>query len=53
MKRTSWIWAAGCVAWTIDGLLSLRYPNKQHAELAFVMAALFAVAWAFYRQQRQ
>ena len=40
----------GCVAWTVDGLVSLRYPIKQHAELAFILAVLFLIAWLFYRQ---
>jgi hypothetical protein len=48
----SWIWAVGCAAWTIDGLACLRYPNKQHAELAFLMAVMFGIAWGFYRQQK-
>jgi len=52
MAQFSWIWLAGCIAWTIDGLACLRYPSKQHAELAFVMAVLFGIAWGFYRQQR-
>ena len=53
MAKFSWIWLAGCIAWTIDGLVCLRYPSKQHAELAFVMAVLFGIAYAFYRNQRR
>jgi hypothetical protein len=49
----SWIWAVGCVVWMIDGLVNLRFPNKQHAELAFVMAVLFGAIWALYRGQRK
>jgi hypothetical protein len=37
----------------VDGLLCLRYPIKQHAELAFMLAALFGIAWLFYRQQER
>ena len=53
MRRTSWIWMAGCIAWAVDGLVCLRYPDKRHAELAFTLAILFAIAWAFYRQQKR
>ncbi len=42
----------GCAAWTLDGLACLRYPNKQHAVLAFLMAAMFGITWGFYRQQK-
>jgi len=52
MAKLSWIWLAGCIAWTIDGIVCLRYPSKQHAILAFGMALLFGIAWEFYRQQR-
>jgi hypothetical protein len=56
MRRTanfSWIWAVGCAAWTVDAVVSLRYPNKQHAEVAFLLAVMFGIAWGFYRQQRR
>ena len=43
----------GSAAWTADGIICLRYPNKQHAELAFAMAVLIAVAWWFYRTQQR
>jgi hypothetical protein len=49
MRRTAWIWAAGCAAWTIDGCISLLLHADTHAELAFLMAALFGIAWLFYR----
>jgi hypothetical protein len=49
MSRFAWIWAAGAVVWTADGLISLSLHNRLHAELAFVMAAMFLVAWLFYR----
>ena len=53
MRRTAWIWALGCAAWTLDGVLALRYPDKRHAELAFILAVLFAIAWGFYRQPKR
>ncbi len=52
LRRTAWIWAVGCVAWAADGLVCLRYPDKRHAELAFVLAAAFGLAFLFYREQR-
>ena len=52
LRIGSWIWAMGCAAWTLDGLACLRYPNKQHAVLALIMAVMFGIAWGFYRQQR-
>ncbi|HEY5382649.1 MAG TPA: hypothetical protein VIJ65_10355 [Acidobacteriaceae bacterium] len=51
MRRTAWIWAVGCAAWFVDGLISLRLHAAQHAELAFLLALLFGVAWLFYRNQ--
>lgn len=50
MRWTQWIWLVGCFAWLMDGLVALRLRSPQHAELAFVMATLFAIAWLFYRQ---
>ena len=52
LRIGSWIWAMGCAAWTLDGLACLRYPNKQHAVLAFLMAAMFGITWGFHRQQK-
>ncbi len=52
LQLGSWIWAAGCIAWAVDGLLCLRYPDKSHAVLGFLMALLFGIAWLFYRQQK-
>ena len=49
----TWVWAVGCAAWTFDGVVCLRYPDKSHAELAFVMAMLFGIAWGFYRGQQR
>jgi hypothetical protein len=53
LRRTAWIWAVGCVAWTADGLVCLRYPDKRHAELAFVLAAAFGLSFLFYRMQKR
>ncbi len=53
MRWTAWIWAVGCAAWFIDGLVCLRYTDKRHAELAFMLAVLFGIAWAFYRQPKR
>ena len=51
MRKTAWIWLAGTIAWSADGLVSLRLHSNQHAELAFLLALLFLVAWLFYRVQ--
>ena len=51
LRRTAWIWLAGCIAWTVDGLISVHLHAAPHAELAFLMALLFLVAWLFYRSQ--
>jgi hypothetical protein len=51
MRWNVWIWAAGCAVWTIDGLLSLHAGNLQQARLAFLLALLFAIAFAFFREQ--
>src|SRR5665213_4011433 len=45
MRRTAWIWAVGCVVWIFDGLVHVRLRQLPHAELAFVLAAMFFVAW--------
>lgn len=51
MRRTAWIWALGCVVWIIDGGISLSLHSTAHAELAFMLATLFGIAWLFYRSQ--
>jgi hypothetical protein len=51
MRRTAWIWAVGCVVWIFDGLVHVQLRQLPHAELAFVLAAMFFVAWMFFRQQ--
>ncbi len=53
MRRAAWIWFAGCTAWVIDGLVSLRLNNWLHARLAFMEAMLFLCAALFYRQQQR
>jgi hypothetical protein len=51
MRRSAWIWLAGCLAWGADGVLRVHFHQTQQAELAFILAALFFVAWMFYKQQ--
>ncbi len=51
MRRTSWIWLAGTFAWLVDALVNLHFHAVQRAELGFLLAVLFAVAWLFYSQQ--
>ncbi len=53
MQRTAWIWLLGCVTWAIDGAINVALRALQHAELAFLMAILFGIAWLFYRGQRR
>jgi hypothetical protein len=53
MRRTAWIWLAGCIAWTVNGLVSMHLHSRAHAELALIMALLFLAAWVFYRSQRK
>jgi hypothetical protein len=53
MRRTAWIWLVGCVAWLIDGLVNVYLHSVQHAELAFLVAIMFGIAWLFYRNQRR
>ena len=51
MRKTAWIWLAGCIAWTLDTAVSVSLHSAAHAKLAFLMALLFGVAWLFYRSQ--
>lgn len=53
MRRTAWIWLAGCLAWTLDTLVSVHYGNQKHAVIALCMALLFGIAWLFYRNQQR
>jgi hypothetical protein len=52
MRRTAWIWAVGSAVWTFDGIVNLYYRSWPHAELAFMVALMFGIAWAYYRQQQ-
>ena len=52
MRRTAWIWAVGSAAWTFDAIVNLYYRNRPHAELSFMVAVMFAIAWAFYSRQQ-
>jgi hypothetical protein len=53
MRRTAWIWAVGSAAWTFDAIVNLYYRRAPHAILAFALAIMFAIAWAFYSQQKR
>jgi len=53
MRRTAWIWFAGCAAWVADGIVSLRLRASTHASLAFMVALVFLAAGFFYRGQRR
>ena len=50
-KKTSWIWFAGCAAWTVDGVVSVSLHSRAHAQLAFLVAMVFLAAGVFYRKQ--
>jgi len=50
MKKWSWVWLAGTIAWLFDAVVDLRYHATQQAELGFLLAVLFAIAWLFFRQ---
>jgi hypothetical protein len=51
MRKTAWIWLAGCIAWTVDAAVSLSLHSARHAELALLVAIVFGIAWLFYRSQ--
>jgi hypothetical protein len=53
MRNTAWLWFAGCAAWTVDGIVSLRLRSIQHAQLAFMVALVFLAAGFFYRRQKR
>ena len=53
MRNTAWLWFAGCIAWTVDGIISLRLHSLQRAQLAFMVALVFLVAGLFYRKQKR
>ena len=41
----------GSAAWTFDAIVNLYYHDRPHAELAFMVAVMFGIAWAYYCQQ--
>ena len=51
MRRVAWIWLAGCLAWALDFGVNALHGNRPHAELALLLAVLFGIAYAFYRNQ--
>lgn len=51
MRRTAWIWLAGCLAWALDCVVNGLRGDRPHAELALLLAVLFGIAYAFYRRQ--
>ncbi len=51
MRKSAWIWFAGCAAWVVDGMVSLRLHALPRAQLAFMVALVFLVAGLFYRNQ--
>lgn len=53
MRKTAWIWFAGCAAWFVDGVFWLHLRARAHAQLAFMLALLFLVAGLFYRRQQR
>jgi hypothetical protein len=53
MRRTAWIWAAGCIAWTADAVISVRLGNLPRAQLALLVAILFGIAFGYYRAQKR
>jgi hypothetical protein len=53
MRNAVWIWFAGFVAWTVDGIVSLRLHSMQHAQLAFLVAMVFFAAGLLYRRQQR
>ena len=53
MRRFAWIWLAGCIAWLFDAGLSLHSHETQRAELNFLVAIMFGIAYAFYSSQKR
>ena len=51
MRRSAWIWLAGCLAWSADFAANAWHHRLQQAELALLLALLFGIAYAFYRNQ--
>jgi hypothetical protein len=53
MRRTGWIWAAGCIAWTADALINLCAGNVPHAQISLLLAIMFGIAFGFFRVQNR
>ncbi len=53
LRQTAWIWLAGALAWSFDAIVAARHHAAAHARLAVVLAALFGIAWLFYRNQKR
>jgi hypothetical protein len=53
MRKTAWIWAAGCIAWTADAVVCVRLHNLAHAQLALLVAIMFGIAFGYYRAQKR
>jgi hypothetical protein len=51
MRRFAWVWFAGFAAWLVDGCVSLSLRAWQHAQLAFLVAAVFLAAGIYYQRQ--
>jgi hypothetical protein len=51
MKKLSWIWFLGSIAWLADAIVQLRLHARAHAELALMVALVFLAAGLFYRNQ--
>jgi len=50
MRWQTWIWAVGGVAWLADAALEARHGHSANAKLAFALAAVFGLAFAFFAQ---
>ncbi len=53
MRRYAWIWLAGCIVWLFNAGLSLHSGATQRAELNFLLAVVFGLAYAFYASQKR
>ncbi|SEF96855.1 hypothetical protein SAMN05421819_1509 [Bryocella elongata] len=50
MRWQTWIWAVGGAAWLLDAALEARHGHPANAKLAFALAAVFGLAFAFFAQ---
>jgi hypothetical protein len=53
MRWRVWIWAAGGASWMLDAILEARHGHAANAKLAFALAAVFGVAFAFFAQTQK